>query len=113
VPNFADGQVAFRHYAKHSKGVKVRNNGKLNIKPGGADPPEFSSIAEYSQAARRFHSGSPRNGVLEGVRPGGDFVRFDPQTGYFGVRSPDGTIRTFFRPEGNVAAKLQYFFDQF
>ncbi len=51
--------------------------------------------------------------LLEGVRANGDIVRFDPSTGYFGVRSPDGTIRTFFRPDGDASARLQYFYEQF
>jgi len=108
VPDFSDDQAAFRHYAKHSKGVVIGKNGKLTVKPGGADLPEFTSLAEYRQAARRFFSG-PGDGLQQGVRANGDIVRFNPKTGHFGVMSQDGVIRTFFRPGNPVA----YFASQF
>lgn len=50
---------------------------------------------------------------MEGVRAKGDFVRFDPQSGYFGIRTPEGIIRTFFRPSGGAAERFQYFLSQF
>jgi hypothetical protein len=112
-PDFASKKLAFEHYAKHVRGVKMGAKGRLTVKAGGPDLPEFGSFKEYLAAARRFHSGSPGQGVLEGVRADGDFVRFDPSTGYFGIRTPSSTIRTFFRPDGNPAARLQYFLDQF
>jgi pyocin large subunit-like protein len=75
--------------------------------------PEFGSFAENQSAARAFMGGGARDGVLEGVRPGGDLVRLDPKSAYSGVRSPSGTIRTFFRPNGGPDEWLQYFYSQF
>lgn len=49
------------------------------------------------------------SGVLEGIRMGGDLLRFDPVSGYSGVRSPSGLIRTFFRPDEGI----DYFLRQF
>jgi pyocin large subunit-like protein len=40
---------------------------------------------------------------------GSDLVRFDPATGNFGVLSPQGAIRTFFRPDDDVAYFLRQF----
>ena len=97
VGDFRSEAAAFVHYAKHAKGV-ILKNGKAYVKPGGADMPEFASYAEYRRAARGFMGGGKPSGAIEGIRKGGDLVRVDPATGYFGIRAPDGTIRTFFRP---------------
>lgn len=113
VPDFANSGTAARHFAKHAKGVIAGPNGALRAKPGGADVPEFGTLREYVGAAREFHSGAPGKGVLEGVRGNGDFVRFDPSSGLFGIRTQGGTIRTFFRPDGDAAARLNYFYSQF
>lgn len=108
VPDFADTRRAFEHYSKHVKGIEIRPRGQYKLKVGGADMPEFTGFAEYRAAARQFMSGSQR-GTLEGTRRDGDLVRFDPATGQFGLRSPRGVIRTFFRPDDGI----QYFYDQF
>ena len=75
--------------------------------------PEFKNLSDYEAAAIQFHSGPPTAGVLEGWRARGDFVRFDPATGYFGIRTSSGIIRTFFRPGGSAADRAQYFYDEF
>jgi hypothetical protein len=49
------------------------------------------------------------SGVLLGIRSGGDLVRFDPVSGYFGIRSASRVIRTFFHPDEHI----DYFFRQF
>jgi pyocin large subunit-like protein len=79
----------------------------------GADVPEFSSYSDYVRTARQFMGGGKPEGVIEGIRPGGDLVRLDPKSGYFGIRSTDGAIRTFFRPDGGPSDWLQYFYRQF
>jgi pyocin large subunit-like protein len=107
VPNFADEAKAFEHYAKHSKGVVLRN-GKATVKAGGADVPEFATFADYRNAARSFMSGSGGSGTLNGFKDG-NLLRFDPSTGYFGVLSNKGVVRTFFRPDDGIA----YFYEQF
>jgi hypothetical protein len=75
--------------------------------------PEFGNFAGYHAAARQLMGGGTPEGILEGVRPGGDLIRLDPKSGYFGVRTPDAIIRTFFRPSGGSSDWLHYFYDQF
>ncbi len=109
VGDFGSNAAAFRHYSKHVKGVVLGPNGSATLKRGGADMPEFSSFAQYRAAARDFTGGGAGPGVIERTR-GTDILRVDPSTGYFGVRSSDGTIRTFFRPTGRDP--VDYFWSQ-
>ena len=108
VANFANNRLAAEHYAKHVKGV-IDKGSVQKVSPFGADMPEFTSFKNYVQAARKFNSGPTPSGVLEGVRANGDILRFDPATGNFGIRTPQGTIRTFFRP----SERVDYFYKQF
>lgn len=108
VADFAEDATAFSHYSKHVRGIEFRPNGGYRLKPGGADMPEFGSFAEYRGAARSFMGPDAPSGVLQGYR-GTDLLRVDPKTGYFGVRSQSGTVRTFFRPDGDPVA---YFWGQ-
>lgn len=108
VPNFANPRLAAEHYAKHVKGIDVRGV-EPSITEFGIDMPEFSSLQQYVQTSRRFMSGAPRNGMLEGIRADGNIVRFSPESGYIGIMSDNGTIRTFFRPKKGI----EYFWDQF
>jgi RHS repeat-associated protein len=103
VGDFGSPSSAFSHYSKHVKGVILGKNGSATVKPGGADMPEFTSFSQYRAAARDFMGGAAGPGVIERGR-GTDVLRVDPSTGYFGVRSQDGTIRTFFRPDGDPVA---------
>ncbi|WP_152364023.1 DUF6531 domain-containing protein [Microlunatus speluncae] len=110
VADFASNAKAVEHYAKHARGVIVKPNGKLLAKKGGPDMPEFANPAEYRTAARGFMGGGLRDGAIEGVRQSdGALVRFEQSTGYFGARSSDGVIRTFFRPDDGI----DYFRKQF
>jgi hypothetical protein len=104
VGDFQSDQVAFQHYAKHAKGTILKGNGvaKAGEPDQNPDVPEFASFQQYRTEARRFMGGGLQPGSIEAVRPGGDLVRFDPKSGYFGIRSPQGVIRTFFRPEGGI-----------
>jgi RHS repeat-associated protein len=112
VGDFANRRLAFSHYAKHAFGIDLRWPAKPSYI--GPDMPEFSNFSDYQSAARRFMGGGKPEGALEGLRSNGDLARFDPRSGYFGVRSPSGIIRTFFRPKGETPSDwLQYFFDQF
>ncbi|HUZ23326.1 MAG TPA: hypothetical protein VMV07_06125, partial [Streptosporangiaceae bacterium] len=108
VGDFRDTASAFTHYAKHVQGVILRN-GSATVKAGGADMPEFGSFSEYRAAARQFMGGGTPSGVMEGIRSNGDLLRFDPSSGYFGIQSGGGVIRTFFRPDDGIG----YFFQQF
>jgi RHS repeat-associated protein len=113
VPNFANPQKAAEHYAKHARGVVVGKNGAMKAKPGGADMPEFDSVKDYVKAARDFNSGSPGEGIVQGVKKNKDFVRFEPGTGNFGIRTPGGIIRTYFRVSGSAEAQWKYFLKEF
>ncbi|WP_146197287.1 RHS repeat-associated core domain-containing protein [Promicromonospora sp. AC04] len=108
VGDFASRELAFKHYSKHVLGVVLGPNGSARPKPGGADMPELGSFTQYRAAARDLMGGSLPDGVMEKTR-GTDVLRVDPRTGYFGVRSQDGTIRTFFRPDGDP---VQYYLGQ-
>ena len=85
--------------------------GKAVAKPDGADVPEFISYDSYVSAARSFWAPSTRAGIHQGIRADGSVLRFEPSTGYFGVMR-NGKINTFFRPDGDAAARLKYFKDQ-
>jgi RHS repeat-associated protein len=108
VGDFANEARAFEHYSKHVKGVIVKPKGKFKLKKNGADVPEFATQAEYRAAARRFMQEDAPSNVISQFR-GTDLLRVDPQTGYFGIRAKDGTVRTFFRPDGDPVA---YFWEE-
>jgi hypothetical protein len=95
--DFAPGKAA-EHYNKHVLGVLQDGSPK----PGGADMPEFLDQNDYVQGARDLLDGPAGNGVLETVRGNSDIVKFDTNTGAFGVRTAGGVIRTFFRPDEGV-----------
>jgi hypothetical protein len=71
-------------------------------KVGGADMPEFLDKGDYAQGARDLLDGPAAEGVLEGTR-GTDLSWFGINTGALGVKTQDGIIRTFFRPDGGEA----------
>ncbi|WP_126132888.1 hypothetical protein [Acidipropionibacterium acidipropionici] len=98
--DFRDKMAAMRHYSKHAKGLIQGSNGKVTAKGGGADMPEFKTFGSYHDAAREFMGGAVRPGTFEKTR-GPDIIRVDPTSGYFGIRSSEGVIRTFFNPDGN------------
>jgi hypothetical protein len=60
------------------------------------------SAAEYEQQADTFLNTRKASGVLEKVRPNGDIVRYNPATDEFGVVKPDGTVRTYYKPDPAV-----------
>jgi len=59
----------------------------------GASNPE-----EYERMADGFLGGPAPTGVLEGYRPEGDVLRYDPNTGMFGILDRGRTIRSFYKP---------------
>ena len=77
---FRDPALLAEHFRKH--GAEF----------GGATKIEYLRLA---QLLRDRAAGGP---VREGVRQDGVVTRFDRQTGAFLALDPDGTIRTFFRP---------------
>lgn len=66
---------------------------------------EFGAItkSDYLRRAQRLRDRPAGGDVLELVRDDGVITRFDRATGEFLAASPDGTIRTFFRPNAGVA----------
>ena len=52
----------------------------------------------YEQAAIAFLSGPVVGTVQQCCRSGGDIVRFDPSTDFFGVLGDGNVIRTFYKP---------------
>ncbi len=70
------------------------------------------SAAQYEQQANTFLNGSRDTGVLEKARPNGDIVRYNPATEEFGIVKPDGTIRTYYKPDPAMHGRptnLDYF----
>jgi hypothetical protein len=75
-----------------------------------------TTASEYEQQASDFLTNKENRDVLEFKRVrgyrAGDTARFNPETDEFGVISPDGTIRTYYRPDPSVhgfATNLDYF----
>jgi len=62
--------------------------------------------------ADAFLNGPQGTGVLQRVRANGDVARYDPASEAFGIVKPDGTIRTFYKPDPAVHGypiNLDYF----
>jgi len=94
---FADPAKLVDHYMRH-----------------GADF-GATSAAQYEAMADTFLNGPRGAGVLQRTRRNGDIVRYDPATQAFGVVKPDGTIRTYYKPDPAVhgyPTNLDYFHAQ-
>jgi pyocin large subunit-like protein len=61
--------------------------------------PGFLDQNDYVSAARELLAGPAGEGVIEGMRANGDLLRFGRGTQAFGIKSPAGTAKTFFRPD--------------
>ena len=61
---------------------------------------EFGNITkhDYLRQAQLLRDAAVGGPVLQTVRPDGVITKFDRQTGAFVAVNPNGTIRTFFRP---------------
>jgi RHS repeat-associated protein len=94
---FASRKLEIEHGAKHGAGVIVKNPANPRPKSGGADVPEGRTISQYRTIARYFFSGHPEG--VEDVLISGEHLRYDPKTGYFGILSKEGNVRTLFRPD--------------
>ena len=75
---------AFEHWKKH-----------------GSEFPEFQNAKQYVEGAEKFFS-DPPPGVLTKLRGNGDLLQYDPASNTFGVRSANGSPRTFFRPSQGI-----------
>lgn len=81
-PGFRSQRQFDEHYQKHGR--------------------EFGKItqAQYLQLAQGLRDAPAGGDILEAIKPGGVISRFDRRHGYFGAYNRDGTIRTFFIPNG-------------
>jgi pyocin large subunit-like protein len=79
-PGFRSRRAFDEHYAKHGR--------------------EFGNISqdEYLRRAQALRDAPVGGPILEAVKPGGIFTRFDRSTRAFGAYNGDRTIRTFFIP---------------
>jgi pyocin large subunit-like protein len=79
-PGFRSRAAFDEHYAKHGR--------------------EFGHIsqAEYLERAQALRDAPVGGPILEALKPGGVFTRFDRRSGAFGAYNRDRTIRTFFIP---------------
>lgn len=79
-PGFRSRRLFDEHYAKHGR--------------------EFGRISqqEYLRLAQALRDAPVGGPILEAVKGGGIFTRFDRRNGAFGAYNPDRTIRTFFIP---------------
>jgi len=79
-PGFRTPQQFDEHYHKHGR--------------------EFGNItkARYLALAQELRDAPVGGPILEAVKAGGIFTRFDRRTNYFGAYNRDRTIRTFFIP---------------
>ena len=59
----------------------------------------FSTSAEYGDAADALLGGPVSATILHAVRPSGDVMRYDLVFDRFAVMSHDGYIRTMYRPQ--------------
>ena len=84
-PGFRSRRLLEEHFAKH-----------------GAEFGDIT-IAEYLGRARALRDAPVGGDILEIRRDDGTTSRFDRATGSFLAFNPDGTIRTFFRPNDGEA----------
>jgi pyocin large subunit-like protein len=77
---FSNARQLSRHFAEH-----------------GA---EFgaATIQDYERLANSFLLGPPSPTMLQCKRQKGDLIRFDTDTGAYGVLDQNSVIRTFFKP---------------
>ena len=87
VPRFDPSELAI-HHAKH-----------------GAQFPGITAT-DYENLADRFLGRPPTASMLECRRKKGDMLRYDKTTEEFGVLSPAGIIRTYFKPVPCVSLPL-------
>lgn len=89
-------QNAYRHYKDHGVDFSAKN------------------ALDYVKQARDFLL-NPPIGTLTLVRLDGDIVRYEPATNTFGVVTPSGVPRTFFKPNPAIhgfPTNLDYFYAQ-
>lgn len=89
-------------------GDKLWTPGKFKSNPKNAlehfrkhkdEFPDCQNAKDYVDKARHFMT-DPPPGTLTKVRePGGDIIRYDPQSNTMGIMDKDGTLKTMFKPD--------------
>ncbi len=105
--NVAEPETLVEALAPPTAGAEVWSGGKRSAenatrhfdKHGGEFP--FLTEEEYVQAAQDFTS-HPPPGTRIVVQEDGDQAYYSPERNFFAVTSPDGKIRTFFRPDPKI-----------
>ena len=87
---FGDDAKLEDHYSRHAEGVNA------------------SSKGEYEEMARDFLNRPMRKTDSAAIDSAGDLVKYDHSTNTFAVKAPDGTIRTFFKPELAIVQEKGY-----
>ena len=85
-----------------------------HFKRHGADL-GYSTESEYLKGAQDFIGTEGSDNVLTLIRKDGDKVLFNQVTSEFAVVAPDGTIRTYFKPDPAIhgyETNLEYFYAQ-
>jgi MprA protease rhombosortase-interaction domain-containing protein len=79
-PGFRSRRQLDEHYLKHGR--------------------EFGNVSQeqYLRLAQDLRDAPVGGPILEALKPGGIFTRFDRRDSAFGAYNPDRTIRTFFVP---------------
>jgi filamentous hemagglutinin len=77
---FASEKLLNKHFEKHG------------------DDFDVSDADSYLSAAEGFMNKNPSASILEKVRADGDRVRFDRSTNEFGIVTPGGVLRTYYKP---------------
>jgi pyocin large subunit-like protein len=75
----------------------------------------LNTYQDYENQADRFFAKPIGGNVMQKQRGNGDWVGYDSSANEFGILSPHGFIRTYFKPDPNVhklATNLAYFNSQ-
>ena len=83
-----------------SGGKRSAENATQHFEKHGAEFP-YKTEAEYVKAAQDFVRHPPA-GTQMTVQDDGDQVYYNPGLNYFAVSSPEGRIRTFFKPDPKI-----------
>ena len=78
----ANPKMALKHFTKHQD-----------------EFPEYTNSKQYVEGAKKFMT-DPPPGTYTRVRdPGGDVIRYNPDTNTLGIMDKNGVMRTMFRPD--------------
>ncbi|WP_137392516.1 hypothetical protein [Rhodoligotrophos defluvii] len=87
--------------ASPSSGLSASQNAAAHFAKHGKQFPQFSTLDDYVEGAHAFFKNPPA-GTLTKVRTGGDRLFYHPGSNTFGVQTPYGAPRTFFKPSQGI-----------